>query len=272
MSRRCSILGLVFAPAIFPQSAPQFDVASVKPCSPSSTGRGGMDLHCETVSTIIESAYTGYDSGRFDPSAPLIPIAGGPKWIDSETYRIDAKAEGVPESDLYTWALMMRSLLADRFQLKLHRETRQIPVYALTVARGGAKLLAHREGNCFAIGTAPRPAPGQPRPRICGQYDPTADGQGTDIFGITLFDLCRDFTNTKLDRPVIDRTAISGAFDFHFDDAVRDLFPGGKRGEDPLTPGAAIFTAIQKFGLRFERTTGPGDFLVIDRVERPSKN
>ena len=95
---------------------------------------------------------------------PLPPIEGGPSWIDSERYTINAEAEGSPSAAVMKGP-MLQSLLAERFQLKTHMESREGPAYALIVAKVGPKLKPWHEGSCVDIGvvrpltTAPRPPP-----------------------------------------------------------------------------------------------------------------
>jgi hypothetical protein len=98
-----------------------------------------------TLSWYIRSAYIGYDHGRFDPLASLPPITGGPKWIESDTYRIGARAEGLAESDLYTRALMMRSLVHTRIARVLDGIRRF--ARGIRVAKPGGELPRESRGQ-----------------------------------------------------------------------------------------------------------------------------
>jgi uncharacterized protein (TIGR03435 family) len=145
LSRSCSTALWVVAAAlpIWAQSSPKFDVASVKACKTGGAapegggpkgarGAGGtsspirLDLPCLPLRFFIQLAYI-IPAGGLNSRAPNATLEGGPSWIDSERYQIDAKAEGPASKDAMNGP-MLRSLLEDRFQLKTHRETRQVPV------------------------------------------------------------------------------------------------------------------------------------------------
>src|SRR5207248_926401 len=108
-------------------------------------------------------AYSPHDNPMNGHSLPLMPsqVVAGPAWIDSEGYDIEVKP-GANTDPKQVW-LMWRTLLADRFKLRLHRETREFPIYNLTVAKSGPKLPAAKEAGCvsFPPGTKPRPVPGK---------------------------------------------------------------------------------------------------------------
>jgi uncharacterized protein (TIGR03435 family) len=173
---------------------------------------------------------------------------------------------------------MMQALLEDRLKLKIHRETREVPVYALTVAQGGSRLKPFEEGSCTNMPlTVPLPAlaPGQAYCKVrVGIQRPAVDAQGSTL---TEFSQLLDLV---LDRPVIDMTGIPGKFDIHLEFAINEatprFLPGGDlaRFAGPASNAAApsIFTAIQQLGLKLEATNGPSEFLVIDHVERPIVN
>ena len=170
---------------------------------------------------------------------------------------------------------MLQSLLEDRFQLKVHRETREIPVYALTIAKGGSKLQPFREGSCIPVDHSKFP-PFYPLPtadQIARNCHASARRDGTtlkvDAQGLTPDEFSKIFLDSEtVDRPVIDKTGMTGRFDVHLE-YMPDRFvtpdnPGG---------GPSIFTAIQEqLGLRLEPSRGPGEYLVIDSVQIPSEN
>lgn len=190
---------------------------------------------------------------------PSLRLVDAPDWIDSDHYDIEAKAERT-----VTWEEMQRmlqALLEDRFKLKLHRETRLLPVYLLTVAKGGAKLKQSLEGSC-ADPKAPRASDDTPRV-TCGNnvVSPGAwNATKVDTAGMTVA------LSRILRSSVIDETGLTGFFDIHLEFA-----------RDPLnTPdgGAlSIFTAMQEqLGLKLDSDKRLTEVLVLDHIERPTEN
>jgi uncharacterized protein (TIGR03435 family) len=175
---------------------------------------------------------------------------------------------------------MLQALLEDRFQLKTHREARELPVYTLTVAKSGLKVQALKE-DCapldMSVMMAP-PAPGQKAPNFCGSSRMHRNGQTMilDLHATSMSDLANRFS-ASLDRAVIDKTGVEGIFDLHLEFGLDETTPGfpparGGPAASDDAPGPSIFTAVQELGLRLEPSKGPVEFLVIDRVERPSGN
>jgi uncharacterized protein (TIGR03435 family) len=147
-------IGLLHAPIGRAQSpaavTPAFEVASVRPCkdsepggrsrgSPAASSPGRLTLRCQNVMGLIDVAYRFYANGSVNAPWSWPPIEGGPAWINSDRYEINAKAEGTPPEAM-THGPMLQALLEDRFKLKIHRETREIQAYLLTVAKNGPKL------------------------------------------------------------------------------------------------------------------------------------
>jgi uncharacterized protein (TIGR03435 family) len=287
-------------------AAPHFDVASVKPCDPNAavvrTSRGGggspglLRMNCQTVRDLVLTAYAAYANGRRN-LPPLPPVEGGPKWIDSERYTIDAKAEGSPDGNMMH-GLMLQALLEDRFQLKIRRDFRDGPAYALTLANGGPRLQPHQEGSCIDVG-AVQPANGPPpphapgeRPALCG-YNRPGPRNGTnvilDVPGVTLDYFARTFLSIAFpDRPVVDKTGLAGLFDIHLEFTPDPGMPGpatapgdsnGNTNAGPAVPadtlaaGPSIFAALQEqLGLKLVPARGPREFIVIVQVEHPPGN
>ena len=289
-------------------TTPRFEVASIKPCKAVDvapvagvkSGRGGagrvtgspgrLNAECQTVANLIREAYLSYPKGETwsQPVGSLTPVApvsdrlrhqeikGSPAWVNSDRYTIEAKAEG-PQSLEMMRGPMMQALLEDRFKLKLHRENREIPVYELTVDKGGPKLKTTQDGSCIVIGPDhPPPGPGEPFPRLCGGF------VGDDLNGSTMANLCRQFS-VLTDRDVIDKAGITGVFDFHLESLWENSAPAdGAAGSnsppgppirpDPADVFVAARTALKKLGLKLEPAKGSGEFLVVDRVEKPSEN
>jgi uncharacterized protein (TIGR03435 family) len=292
------VVGMMNTPSIRAQTAatPKFEVASIRPCKdepglrkgggyssfPGTLNTGCMPLVDDNNLGLIQRAYVRFANGRPNPLG-IFPIQGGPAWIRSGLYIINAKSEGNPSKEMMEGP-MLQALLEDRFKLKTHRETREVPVYALTVAKDSAKLKPFQEGSCTAMPFAvplPKLAPGQTYCKVrVGMRPPAVDAQGSTLAEFSkLLDLV-------LDRPIIDKTGITGRFDVHLEFALDEGTPGlrgplahgGGPGGDPSAApsdpaGPSIFTALQEqLGLKLVRAKGPREFLVIDHVERPSEN
>jgi bla regulator protein blaR1 len=273
-----------------PAARPRFDVVSIKPCKPrvtngvpvyggdSSPGRLsiGCGILADTDNTgMIQVAYNRYAGGYLN-SFRMIPIEGGPDWIHSERFEIDAKSDGHP-SLLMMEGPMMQTILEDRFKLKIHRETRQGPVYELALGKGSPKLKPLQDGSCIPV-VIGRPLPELPdgQHRCRNMVSPRGSAE---IEGATL-SMFAGLLGMVLDRPVIDKTGITSYFEIHL-----AFSPDDSTGPRPVTadPGASaalrapdapgIFQAIQEqLGLRLVPAKGPVDVLVIDHIERPSEN
>jgi uncharacterized protein (TIGR03435 family) len=259
------------------QPVPKFEVASVKPCKladlpPGERGAGPRGpsvspgrLHLECAPLVganglIRQAYGVFSSGRYNaylqPSA--VPVEGGPAWARSERYTIDAKAEGAPSLEMMRGP-MLQALLEDRFQLKVRRETRDVRVYELTVAKGGARLRPF-DGRCKPVDFTKGDIPAQLEAE--GSCPIALRNTRVDAPGQTVGDFIT-FVLTLLDRPVIDKTGLTGRFDIHL-----DLPPDENAGalDETSTLAAAL---QQQLGLKLVPAKGQGEYLVIDRLERP---
>ena len=233
-----------------PASLPTFEAASVKP---NKSGDRNVSIRRSpgrftTTNTTLKMLITfAYDIRGHQ-------LSGGPSWLDSDRYDIVAKAEGADPSEAQL-KQMVQALLADRFQLTIHREMKEMPVYALVVGKNGSKL--HQ-----AEGTGPQMRMGR------GQL--TAQKVSLELFAKQLA--------TQLGRSVIDSTGLKGDFDFKLEwtpDANQPM--GLKEGVDGPAPadssGPTIFTAVQEqLGLKLEAQKGPVELLVIDRAEKASEN
>lgn len=275
-------------------AAPKFAVASIKPCkdefdresggrgrgpTPVAVDPGRIRINCLPLENIIMQAYLVYADGQGRALLPTpIPeqwVRGGPSWIGSTYYSIDAKPEGTETATMMRGP-MLQALLEDRFKLKVHRETKEMPAYALVVAKGGPKLEATKEGSCtpMALTQSPPPLlePGQPPP--CGASSAGRDGL-LKAWGWSMANLCR-FLTLRLNRKVIDKTGIAGLFDIidvfnlSIDSSLANMADeGGLAAPDPT---AAFRDSLQKLGLRLELTKDATEFIVIDHIERPSAN
>jgi len=254
MTGRLAWLAIVAAALLRGQS---FDVASVKPSPadsefsfPSLTG-GKMSAHSVDVRDLIRAAYRILD----------FQIAGAPGWLDSEKYDVDAKSEQ-PADETQT-RLMLQSLLADRFQLKVRRESKELPVMALMVAKGGKAKLTPVD----AVGCDLDPWPLS----ICGSL--------TVLPGLV-------FTARKVSMPqfatmlgawlleaVTDQTGLRGVFDFKLDLGAAGFAPTSGSALNEVDRMNALMAALQgQLGLKLERTRSTVEMVIIEHVERPSEN
>jgi len=205
---------------------------------------------------------------------------GDPSWIRSEHYDIQAKADGNTSVQQLEGA-MLQALLKERFKLTLHRETRELPVYALTVGKGAAKLHHTEHGACTPYSLdSPPPILTQadPHPIFCGLHltveglNRTLDGKGVTM-DMLAANLSRTY-NSSLGRNVIDRSGLAGAFDVHLTWAIDPLAAVSDAGAtSPEGTGPALVTALrEQLGLKLESAKGPVEGFVVDHVERPSAN
>jgi uncharacterized protein (TIGR03435 family) len=207
-------------------------------------------------------------------------ISGGPAWVHSDRYLIEAKPVRATAKEMMNGP-MLQALLEDRFHLKMRRETREVPAYALTALQGAAKLPPFQEGSCIVVDLTKFPIPPSPPGQkncLNGVFSP---GSGRNrIFqaqGISL-DRFAALIGWAAGRPVFNRTGIPGLFDFGLEFAPDEATPSLSDPALPAAPsdepaGPSIFSALQQqLGLKLESTRGPKEFLVVDHVERPSAN
>jgi len=297
------IVGVMSAPSSRAQTASsatlKFEVASVKPskdCGAPGAAAGGRRgggvspspgrLHvCGTVEDLIQNAYVVYADGhtnrRLQARASGPPLSGGPAWIRSDRYLIDAKPERAAGQEMMNGP-MMQALLQERFRLKIRRETREVPAYALTAARGATKLHQFQDGSCVLVDLTKHPTPPPPPGQKNCLNGVFTKGKGQNIVfqaqGTSL-ERFSTLIGWAVGRPVFDKTGIPGLFDFHLEFALDEATPTlTDPASAPATPsdepaGPSLFGAIQQqLGLKLEPARGPKEFLVIDHVERPSGN
>jgi uncharacterized protein (TIGR03435 family) len=233
----------------------------------------GMGVNASLM-LLIQFAYAARDNPMNGHWLPLLAsqVVGGPAWINSEGYDIDAKPAA--NTDPKQIWLMWQTLLADRFKLRLQRETRDLPIYDLTVAKGGPRLPAAKPAGCvsFPPGTPPRHVPGKVD---CGYVSGPGSQPGCCVIRgrkVHVADLVRELASI-LDRPVLDKTGYTGEFDldlsFTPDEALKG-FPI-KPPTYPSLPN--IFAALEEqLGLKLTSAKGPVEVLVIDHAERPATN
>src|ERR1051326_4113449 len=240
-----------YIPALFVSAAllaqdPAFEVATVKSNKSGQLGQGARPVtggifyyHNGTLGSFLRQAY----------SLMRYQLTGGPAWMDIDRWDIEGKV-GEEKRDM-VWP-MMRTLLADRFQVKLHRETHQMPVYWLTVDKKGRKMNPSGEGKGGRV----------------------RNGKGLlEADDLTMPMLAR-WLEQAMERPVVDRTGLSGGYNVR----LKWTVGVGEVGYDPSEAAVdsglpTLFTAIQEnLGLRLESGRGPIEVVVIDRAEKPSDN
>jgi len=262
-----------------------FEVATIKPISPSGSQMppppppNVFRIFGVTARMMIGGAY-GLPPGARER------VIGGPEWIDDDRYQVDAKIpdalfaemQKMPPMDRQNRnLLMMQSLLADRFKLKVHFDTREMPIYELLVAKGGSKLTPAKEAAPESGAPPPPPGLGNPRPQgmregIMVLRKPPATVEMTAT-GVTL-DMLKDFPGFGLGgSPVVNKTGLTGKYDFVLDWAMDQ--PATPGSDTPVVESDAppLFTALEEqLGLKLVKTKGPVEVVVIDSIERPSAN
>ncbi|HEY2382831.1 MAG TPA: TIGR03435 family protein [Terriglobia bacterium] len=260
----CSLLGQATTPG-----TAAFEVASVKPSASASDRAliqavpGRLLMENFAPRTLIVLAYGVGD----------YQVAGGPSWIGSDRFDVQAKAEGNATVQQMEGP-MLQSLLVERFKLAFHRETQQLPVYELTRSNTNAKLQLTKDGSCTTYSLAapapPPPAPGAPGTVFCGFPHLTQAGtnRAIDGTGVSMATLAGNIART-VRRAVIDKTGLTGAYDLHLEWTEAPMnIPNPDVSDRP-----SIFTAVtEQLGLKLESAKVPVEVIVIDHVERPSAN
>ena len=273
-----------------------FEVASVKPSKPE-------DFKPPNFPLDPSDNYSGAHppGGRFYAVFPLSSYIGFaykqmltskeresltahlPKWVASDFYEINARAEGTPTKD--QMRLMIQSLLADRFNLKVHFETQEVPVFALTLVKPnetGPKLRPHAEGPpCITpspqVSHRPSANPADTFPAGCDSIVLDEGPNGTLLFGSRnspMRLIASALAGMDLNRPVVDRTGLQGRFDFALQWKPDSDASASQTADDPLESMGTTFLGALKeqLGLRLIPTKAPVKVLVVDHVERPSEN
>jgi uncharacterized protein (TIGR03435 family) len=277
--------------------ATEFDVASVKPSNPNPTGPlGGVPMVLPALGRLTATNVTlrllvmaAYQKQPFE-------ITGGPPWQNSAKFDITATAENKAATTDQLLG-MLQKLLADRFKMKTHTETRDVPIYALVLARDDRKfgqklkastaecpdfksqrqeqLEALAKGGLAALAAA-QPKPGETRPCAVSSQ-PSGPGLiGVKATGQTMALLATVLTQLT-GRPVVDKTALTGLYDFELTIDIQTLLRmQAELGINvPMPPnlpeGPSLMTQLQEdLGLKLDSQRGPADVLVIDSAEMPT--
>lgn len=233
-----------------------FDVATIKPSNPEEKGRF---IRMDSTHRFVAKSYSlklliaaAYD---LNPRA----VSGGAGWTESDHYDILAITPGDVRPARDEQMKMLRALLSDRFKLAIHREPKVFSIYQLEVAPNGPKLKPSAS------------APDEPAALISVVYPQRVVLPARNA---TMGDLVSMMQRAMLDRPVVDKTALMGRFDFDLEWAPDESQFGGELPKPPegsQVPG--LFTALQEqLGLQLKATRGPVNALIVDRAERPSEN
>lgn len=264
-------------------TSPAYEVASIKPNKSGENiimMRSLPDGFTATGVTLHELIRAAYGVQNFQ-------ISGGPGWLESDKYDIQAEVDSSvagelrklgPDQSRLENQRMLQALLADRFRLSVHRETKELPVYKLVIAKNGSKLRQAKVGDTYPNGIKGPDGRGSAGMVRAGMGEVT--GQG-----ISLAALVR-ILSEQLGRTIVDKTGIDGNYDIELKwtpaagSNQGPLFkgpeagqPGGETNPVPETSGPSIFTAIQEqLGLKLESSKGPVETVVIDHAETPSGN
>jgi uncharacterized protein (TIGR03435 family) len=263
-------------------SGPAFEAASVKPNRSNDDGR--RQLLPQPGGRLTAINVPAAELIRFAYDLPGFQISGGPKWLNSDRFDVVAKAEG--DASLTETRLMLRRLLAERFKLAAHTETRELPIYALMMARSDGRMgsqLRRAEADCArfpslsadVVGIGPSPPNG---PAGCAFFGfapgtdfPSAKG-GLAFRGLTMAALAKIFV-PMLRRSVIDHTGLTGYYDGEFNFIAELPFPPPPPGMPgpKFEPFASVFTVLpEQLGLKLQSTRGAVDVLIIDSMEQPT--
>jgi uncharacterized protein (TIGR03435 family) len=274
----CVILAALVAASLYAQSParPSFDAASIKPSDSSSSGPSVRKSGNRVVATsatlrqLVQFAY------RTAGDRPFLAgqIAGAPRWAEADRFDVQATAGAsagdVPERAL---RLMTQSLLENRFQLRTHREMRELPVYDLVAARGGIKMKRSADQTPAAEadgdGRSPVMQPGtlpRGRFRMIGKPSPSGAITVAIIGSAITVSMFTNVLQQYVDRPIVDSTGATELYDVEVQFGLSQQQPGA---EDV---GASIFTALQEqLGLKLEPTTTTVRVLVIEQAVRPTE-
>jgi uncharacterized protein (TIGR03435 family) len=239
---------------------PGIEVATIKPSDPNRPGKlftvRGQDV--VTINTTLSDILTmAYD---LHPKQ----LVGAPAWVESDKFDVTAKPDVPGQPNVDQMKMIFQKLVAERFDLKFHREKRDLNVYALTMGKNGKKFETSKSD--------PNGLPGL-------FFRGPGPGIALNVTNATIQQFCNLLQSAVLDKPVVDQTGLAEKYDFvvKFTPQPGQMTGLGGPQQPPATdnPDAPpdLFTAIQQqLGLKLESTKAPADVLVIDKLEKPSEN
>lgn len=268
MNGAASVL-LSLSIAAYAQTPPAFEVATIKRAAPDAQGpfiRPSPGRLSITNMTLLQMIRFAYGEGM----ASTLEITGGPGWINQDRYDLEGKAAG--QVPLAQRQAMLKTLLADRFGLKVHADSKAVNVYAMTVARSDGKLgpkVQSWDGTCG--GRDAPPANANPKSPRCGAF---FRPPGMELEGVTM-EIVADFLSNPiadLGRPVVDKTGLTGRYTMQLEFQFRPPGPGG--GAAPVDEfSTSLFTALrEQWGLKLQSAKGTVDVIVVDQASRPAEN
>jgi uncharacterized protein (TIGR03435 family) len=269
----------VIAPAQTTAQKPAFEVASIKPNTAGPRGgpaRVASDSRRfvgsnATLRTVLLFTYRPASGRTLRPG----DIIGAPAWADADHFDIEAKVSSGIEGTSEQVRLMAQSLLADRFELKAHWETREMPTYNLVAAKNGIKIKPSADQSPITVDAAPANLSSPLRGTSRTIAKPSPSGFALSLSGDALpIDTLVSLFQSYAGRPLFDKTGLSGLFDVKLEFFLESS--GGNPAAQPTAaePSGPIFaTAIEEqLGLKLESARDPVEVLVIDSVQKPSEN
>jgi uncharacterized protein (TIGR03435 family) len=243
VTRFIALAAILLLSTIRAQDSRQFEFAVIRPALPNAVGSsflrfegGRIKISNEPAKLLVRVAYELQNA----------QIAGGPPWLDTDRYDIEAKTGSPEKPTMRELTVLVQDLLADRFHLKFHREKRELTVYALVAGKGGPKLKASGDGETSGMNTH------------------GGKGASQVVATATSMGLLASYVGNRLDRIVVDKTGLTGSYDFKLE-WVPDELP------DSTLP--SLPTALsEQLGLKLETQKSPVEVMVIDSMEKPSEN
>jgi bla regulator protein blaR1 len=259
---------------------PKFEVATIKPAAPSDNSMlmftaDGISIHGIPMKMLLRESF-GVEDDR---------ILGEPNWVKNR-FDIEAKvdAEDAPKLKKMKFdqrRAMVLPLLEDRFNLKYHHETRELPMYALVVAKGGLKMKATAPDDPPKADSAPKPEDGdaKDKPRM-GRHSLMMNGRGHLESTGTTTEMLSHVLARELGRTVVNKTDLTGNYDYTLqwtpDDVGTPMGGDAGPGKGDISPdagGPTLLTALEEqLGLKLESQKGTVDVIVIDHIDLPSEN
>jgi uncharacterized protein (TIGR03435 family) len=268
-------------PSPTPTPKPECEIVSIKPTDPNNrVGRSGL---LYTPDGFTAKNVGGWALLHAAYEVENYQVSGAPKWFDTEHYDIEAKMTPALADEIQKLGLqksqplrqqMMQALLADRFNFTAHHETKDVPIYSMLIAKNGSKLQEPKPDETYDHGLkSPEGQPYKDAIFFSGRGGTlTMSAQAASMTSLA------SVLSGQLNRPVIDKTGLTGFYDFSFPFAPEEIQSASvpSAGPTPAAPESnlpTLMVAIEEhLGLKLESGKGPAPIIVIDRIEKPSGN